>query len=58
MNVPVIILKACVLLLALGIIATRFVEVSSSDSGLWTEHPHSGFCPDSPGKASTPHRSR
>lgn len=58
MNVPLIVLKACVLFLALGIIVVRFIEVSSSDSGLWTEHPHSGFCPDSPGKVNASHHAQ
>lgn len=42
------IIEGIVLLLALAIICVRCSEVSGSDSGLWAEYPHSGFCPDSP----------
>lgn len=41
-------LKALAMAAVLAVLAVRGCEVSRSSAGLWAEHPHSGFCPDSP----------
>lgn len=35
---------------ALPFVLMRTVEVFGSEEGLWQRYPHSGFCPDSPGR--------
>lgn len=41
-------LEIVVLTVGLAVLVPRCCEVAQSPCGLWTEFPHSGFCPDSP----------
>lgn len=43
-----VIFQALGLLVVLGVLALRAVEVLGSEDGLWQERPHTGFQPDCP----------